>query len=1634
MNEFKATFSRMQNAAQDEAALSRELNQLESDINRVLNTLAIRSSHAANIRRALRKNIQNVSDARSKLNAMSSALSDIVRLYQSAENKITGSNSGDRTLSNKMGEVIQETWDKIKDISQKYGLNPSAAYSSDPVNLSNGNYVYEKVCMELETEMAMQFRIFYNIQNERQGSLGRGWMHTWEVSLERSEGRISMIQDDASRCIFLEENGTYQPAPGTNAEFRQQGEYDVVTDRNGISWFFESSGRLARMENLSGCHILLEYDQESRLCRVEDRRGNFFQFSYDDKGCLQSVEDGAMRKVTIKWDDGRLSMVVDPQGRKTAYHYDAHGWLTELVNGRGVTCLVNAYDDQGRTISQRFPDGGEMGYQYLDDKKQVVLTEQNGNQIIYEHDEFLRNTRTVYSDGQETSAFDENHNRTSSTDKRGNTSYYSYDKKGNLVSFRNALNDELTFSYTAKNQISQVELNGTVLHRADYDGRNLQIRTENANGAVDQYEYDQYGQPIVWEKADGSKVKLTYDEKGNLSSITNAAGGCTHYEYNDRNQVIRTVDPLGNETLYAYNDSDELTMVQDATGNAQTYDYDECGNVVRMTDASGAATVTEYNSMNKPVRVTEADGSQTLYEYDTMWNVTAVTAPDGGRTSYAYDQLHRLAAVTDANGGVNRMEYDPCGNLIRRQDPDGGIHQLGYDALNRPNYVCDPVGMEVRAEYDALGNVTAVLYSDGSAEHYEYDWLSHITMSQDRSGYQKFYEYDVLGNIKTVSDDTGVLEWYSYYPGGLLESEHYADGRSRTFYYDSNENVVKIANQDGNQWQFAYDCLGRVVCAMQDQGILESYEYDPLGNITAVIDGNGNRTSYRYSRNEIVSVTDALGNETQFAYDGCHRLTRVIQWEQGHVDADAINAFNREQQDVRITDYRYDRNGNLVESMDPEGNRVLYTYDGNNRILSQTDGDGSQTSCQYYPDGTVKSYHFADGKSVKLSYNPLKQLVQMEDWLGITRIQPDLVGRPEQVTMPAGETVSYEWGSRGEKKAMVYPDGMKVSYEYDDRLRLVQCDAGEDSISYHYYPNGKLKEKRLPDQVRTLYQYHPTGNIAEISHMKGEELLDRLTYQYDKNNRKSQIVRIRPGMEDDGIYQYQYNAVGSLISVLKNGREEEAYAYDAYGNRTFSRVRGREASYAYNRLNQLVKKTDQDGEHAYSYDCRGNLLLEQVGAATVRSLKFNAQGLLESVKRAGKTAAYQYNGFGHQVMSCITDSGHVQQEFGHGQQDPGHMQQNSSHIQQEFRYLYDITKEYNHLLRMEEGKKSRNLVWDGGLLSGREAEQTAYFLNDERMSPMRIVGSGISCAAMSFDSFGNLFGESGEAFRAMGKEAFRHGQFGGAAEWGAFGYAGYRPDPVSGFMHVNVRNYDGENGRFISRDPFPGMVPLPLTLNAYSYAMGDPINRYDPTGMIAIWLGAGIVGAVVNVTAKVVGDVVKSVSTGSVQVSSWQSYVGAAAGGFTYGVVATTAGPIAAGAASSAVESVVGNGLSMLTGAEGYRKEDGYSWKNLLGDATVDTTFGAIGGAVSNWIKVPGINKGRGSLEMIWNQIRTKFQRGQIANMAGKTMAKYLALELFNKATDVPKDIFLGLLKPHANSLVDILMGNKGNALCPVGA
>jgi RHS repeat-associated protein len=92
-----------------------------------------------------------------------------------------------------------------------------------------------------------------------------------------------------------------------------------------------------------------------------------------------------------------------------------------------------------------------------------------------------------------------------------------------------------------------------------------------------------------------------------------------------------------------------------------------------------------------------------------------------------------------------------------------------------------------------------------------------------------------------------------------------------------------------------------------------------------------------------------------------------------------------------------------------------------------------------------------------------------------------------------------------------------------------------------------------------------------------------------------------------------------------------------------------------------------------------------------------------------------------------------------------------------------------------------------------------------------------------YTAFGQVVASSGTA-----DSRYRYG--------GAIGYQSADDIP---FLHLGLRYYDPEIGRFLQRDP----IGISGGLNVYEYAAGNPVTAVDPSGLLVdiIWDAANII-------------------------------------------------------------------------------------------------------------------------------------------------------------------------------------------------
>ena len=82
----------------------------------------------------------------------------------------------------------------------------------------------------------------------------------------------------------------------------------------------------------------------------------------------------------------------------------------------------------------------------------------------------------------------------------------------------------------------------------------------------------------------------------------------------------------------------------------------------------------------------------------------------------------------------------------------------------------------------------------------------------------------------------------------------------------------------------------------------------------------------------------------------------------------------------------------------------------------------------------------------------------------------------------------------------------------------------------------------------------------------------------------------------------------------------------------------------------------------------------------------------------------------------------------------------------------------------------------------------------------------------------------------------------------SFQFAGELWDEASQLYYLRARHYNPALGRFMTRDPFAGLVQMPQTLHPYAYVGNNPVNLTDPSGeigplvLVAIGAGTFVVG------------------------------------------------------------------------------------------------------------------------------------------------------------------------------------------------
>ena len=306
--------------------------------------------------------------------------------------------------------------------------------------------------------------------------------------------------------------------------------------------------------------------------------------------------------------------------------------------------------------------------------------------------------------------------------------------------------------------------------------------------------------------------------------------------------------------------------------------------------------------------------------------------------------------------------------------------------------------------------------------------------------------------------------------------------------------------------------------------------------------------------------------------------------------------------------------------------------------------------------------------------------------------------------------------------------------------------------------------------------------------------------------------------------------------------------------------------------------------------------------------------------------------------------------------------------------------------------KNVKYMYDAKGASGMIVDGTKYYFRKNIFGDVVEIynESGAKCAEYAYDAWGTCYTTL---------------DTNGVGSLNPFRYRGYYFVSRIGLYYLTTRFYDYTTGRFINADVpsicFDDGLTLPEGCNLYSYCLNNPISYVDPTGhFLSLLIGLGIfvgIGAAVGGVTYAASELLSYIITGEWD-WSWGMFTGSLIGGAIGGALSF----LFPAAPAYLIGGITGFSTTMTgMGLQNVWEGKNYSFGQILATSFLAGAVSAFTAGITDSIKIPGLNKGRGSFQQVTRQIRTKFWNGTIKRVTGTTLAKMSGLMLFQSCLDV---------------------------------
>ncbi len=654
--------------------------------------------------------------------------------------------------------------------------------------------------------------------------------------------------------------------------------------------------------------------------------------------------------------DSRVTFDVQDTTNTTRTFYDGVGRVIETIDPEGNT-VESAYDGNSNVIETRQTDVSQVPGV----ANEVFLT---------------------------TNFYDSLNRVQQTTDNLGQTIYYRYDSRDNLVATADA----------------DGPVTGSTITRRAYPDGSLTVDSINDFGNVTRYYYDGLDRQVMQEQI------LTISGQGDGTHF-----GASIYGVKNDPTAPDSFPPLADPTqgggdglirsATVYDGNSMSAALLDDQGNVTVYLYDDLGRrVAQSLGLTVNSTLTAANllgsssharpiweptqaTLNNPAAIPTTLINNQLAETKTqLTGLASLFPPLANRVDdhppttdiYAYDPNSNLLIHSDQNNSYLYTRYDAVGRAIAVRIFRAGQHDsFTGDPIFAPHPASLPTNHPNPATFQPVVGATT--------ENFQYDGLSRQTYASDNnnptapaSASTVTNAYDSLGRVIEETQQIGGLPAQavdsSWRADDLRKALTYPNGRGDQYIYDHLDRLQTVTDQGALQPLVRYEYIGldRVLERDYPQNGTRATYLDDTGTVDVGYDGARRPVEMRDLRSDnslIVGFTytydrmnnkltegklhDPANSET-YAYDSAYRLTQFARPNSGAItplqstwaldgagNATQVNSESRQysstneliqrQTGTTATAVKYDDNGNEID----DGTNV-YTYDALNRLRTVT--------------------------------------------------------------------------------------------------------------------------------------------------------------------------------------------------------------------------------------------------------------------------------------------------------------------------------------------------------------------------------------------------------------------------------------------------------------------------------------------------------------------------------------------------------------------------------------------------------------------------------------------------------------------------------------------------------------------------